>query len=385
MDFADSPEEASFREELRSWLATNTPDLGDIETDSASADLTASRAWSRKLHEAGYAGLTWPKEHGGGGQPAVLQGIYLEELVRAQAPQHINVIGLGMAGPTLISRGSEEQKQRFLSTLLSGDEVWCQGFSEPGAGSDLAAVRTRAELDGDHWVVNGQKVWSSWAHIASWCILLVRTDPLSTGHAGLSFLLLDMSTPGVEVRPLRQLTGDPEFNEIFFDDVRVPVTSMIGAAGEGWSVAMTTLLHERGTMGVSMVAQLQSVLGKLTALATRASPAGAAPIDDPLVQDRLARELIELEALRGTAWQGLSIAGGAVPGPEGSIVKLRWSESVQRASRIAFDILGTDALNDGSYWRYLQLRSRGNTIEAGTSEVLRGIIAERVLGLPRSR
>ena len=223
MDFRDTAEEAAFRAELRAWFAANLPaGWADRDPTVGLEDVDFLRAWSRKLFDAGYAGITWPKEYGGLGLPPTFQGIYLEEMARHDAPAHIGVIGLGMAGPTILAWGSDEQKARYLSPLLAGEEVWCQGFSEPGAGSDLAAARTRAELDGDEWVVNGQKVWSSYAHIADWCILVVRTDPEAERHRGLSYLLVDMHAPGVEVRPLRQITGDPEFNEIYFTDVRVP-------------------------------------------------------------------------------------------------------------------------------------------------------------------
>ena len=212
----------------------------------------AIRDWSRALYEAGYIGLTWPKEYGGGGKPYSYQAIFLEELARAEAPQHLGVIGLGMAGPTIIALGTEAQKARYLQPLLSADEIWCQGFSEPDAGSDLSAVRTSARLEGSHFVVDGQKVWSSYAHIADWCILVTRSDPDSERHAGLTYLIVDMKAPGVEVRPLRQITGEAEFNEIFFSGVEVPVENVIGDVGGGWQVAMTTLLHERGTLGFAL-------------------------------------------------------------------------------------------------------------------------------------
>jgi alkylation response protein AidB-like acyl-CoA dehydrogenase len=388
VDFRDTPEEATFRSELRTWLSDNLPSgWADREPTVGRWDETFAREWSRKLFDAGYVGLTWPKEYGGQGLPYTLQGIYLEETARAEAPGHIGVIGLGMAGPTIAAWGSEEQKERYLKTLLSAEEIWCQGFSEPGAGSDLASARTRAVLDGDHWVVNGQKVWSSWAHIADWCILVVRTDPEAPKHRGLSYLLVDMHTPGVEVRPLRQITGDPEFNEIYFTDVQVPRESMLGKPGEGWQVAMTTLLHERGTLGFALTAQLEQILGRVIATARET---GAA--DDPIVRDRIAKHWVELQSLRYTNYRSItSLVKTGVPGPEGSIAKLHWSESMQRLTKLALEILGPAAQLDGEggwwsgYWQYWQLRSRGNTIEAGTSEILRNIVAERVVGLPKSR
>ena len=346
-----------------------------------------SKEWAGKLHEAGYAGLTWPKDHGGAGAPYTHQAIFLEESARAEPPEHIGVIGLGMAGPTIIAHGTEKQKDRHLSKILSGEEVWCQGFSEPGSGSDLASLRTKAEKDGDHYIVNGQKVWSSFAHIADWCILLVRTDASGAKHQGITYLLVDMHSPGVEVRPLHQITGDPEFNEIFFTDVRVPIENIIGEENEGWRVAMTTLLHERGTLGFALTARLEVMTRKLIELAREV---GAT--DDPLVRDRLAQQWTELQALKFTNYRALTtLVKTGIPGPEGSIAKLHWSESNQRLTKLALRILGPLSQLEGEdgpwngFWQYHQLRSRGNTIEAGTSEVLRNIISERVLGLPRSR
>jgi alkylation response protein AidB-like acyl-CoA dehydrogenase len=255
MDLRDTPEEAAFRAELRSWLEENLPEgIQGNRGGAARFHGPEMRAWSRALYDAGYAGLTWPEEYGGGGAPYTHQAIFLEELARAEAPPHIGVIGIGMAGPTIIAHGTDEQKARYLAPLLSAEEIWCQGFSEPGAGSDLAGVRTSSTLDDGHFVVNGQKVWSSFAHLADFCILLTRSDPESSRHAGLTYLIVDMHAPGVEVRPLRQITGEAEFNEIFLSDVRVPAENLLGEVGGGWQVAMTTLLHERGTLGFALQA-----------------------------------------------------------------------------------------------------------------------------------
>ena len=376
MDLRDTPEEAAFRAELRSWIEQNLTDEirgGRFEE--------AGRVWSRKLFDAGYAGLTWPKEYGGAGAPYSHQAIFLEEMARAEAPSHLGVIGLGMAGPTIIAHGTEAQKARYLERILSAEEIWCQGFSEPDAGSDLSAVRTSAKLDGDAFVVNGQKVWSSFAHIADWCILVTRSDPESQRHAGLTYLLVDMHSPGVDVRPLRQITGEAEFNEIFFSDVRVPVENVLDEPGNGWAVAMTTLLHERGTLGFALVAALETQIQKLIALAKER---GATEIQ----RDAIAREWIGLQAVRYTNYRALTtLMKTGIPGPEGSGAKLWWSEANQRVTKIALELLGPEAgvLNGDGYWQHQQLRSRGNTIEAGTSEILRNIIAERVLGLPRGR
>ncbi len=377
MDLRDTPEEAAFRAELRAWIdAILTDEIrrGRFEE--------AGRTWSRLLLDAGYAGLTWPKEYGGAGAPYSHQAIFLEEMARAEAPSHLGVIGLGMAGPTIVAHGTEAQKERHLEKILSTDEIWCQGFSEPDAGSDLSAVRTSAKLDGDRFVVNGQKVWSSFAHIADWCILVTRSDPGSQRHAGLTYLLVDMHSPGVEVRPLRQITGEAEFNEIFFSDVEVPAENVLGEVGGGWAVAMTTLLHERGTLGFALVAALESQLQKLVALAKER---GATELQ----RDAIAREWIGLQAVRYTNYRALTtLMKTGIPGPEGSGAKLWWSEANQRVTKLALELLGPEAtvLAEGDgYWQHQQLRSRGNTIEAGTSEILRNIIAERVLGLPRSR
>ena len=388
MDFRDTPQEAEFRAELRSWFAANLPaDWSSRPPRAGRYPDAEAREWSRALYDAGYVGLTWPVEYGGRGAPHTFQGIFLEESARAGAPQHIGVIGLGMAGPTIMAHGSAEQKDRYLAPLLRAEEIWCQGFSEPGSGSDLAGARTRAVADGGEWVVNGQKVWSSYAHIADFCILVARTDPDAEKHRGLSYLLVDMHSPGVQVRPLTQITGDPEFNEIFFTDVRVPREAMLGEPGDGWRVAMTTLLHERGTLGFSLTAQLEQLVGHLLTLA------GQTGADrDPLIRDRIAQHWIDLQALRFTNYRSLSaLQKTGVPGPEGSIAKLHWSETNQALTSLAQEICGLAGQLDGEgavwdgFWTYQQLRSRGNTIEAGTSEILRNIIAERVVGLPRSR
>jgi alkylation response protein AidB-like acyl-CoA dehydrogenase len=393
VDFRDTPDEAAFRSELRDWLRSNLPaDWAEQPPQVGNYDVDFLRDWSRRLYDAGYVGITWPKEYGGIGLGHTFQGIFLEESARAGAPAHLGGIGLGMAGPTIIAWGSHDQKARYLKSLLRADEVWCQGFSEPGSGSDLGGARTFAELDGDEWVVNGQKVWSSWAHIADWCILVVRTDREAAKHAGLSYLLVDMHSPGVEVRPLRQITGDPEFNEIFFSDVRVPKDSILGAPGDGWKVAMTTLLHERGTLGFALTARLEVAVDKLIALAQQKHPDGSRPADDPVIRDAVAQSWIDLQALRYTNYSSLtSLVKTGIPGPEGSVAKLHWSETNQRLTKLALSMQGLASQLDGTggvwdgYWQYEQLRSRGNTIEAGTSEILRNIVAERVVGLPKSR
>jgi alkylation response protein AidB-like acyl-CoA dehydrogenase len=364
MELRDSAAEAAYRAEVRAWLAEHLP-------------AEPGREWSRALHEAGFAAPVWPEEYGGRGASYAEQAILLEELARAEAPHHVNVIGIGMAGPTIMAHGTDRQRRRYLRRILSAEDVWCQGFSEPDAGSDLSSVRTRIEPDGDRFLVNGQKVWSSFAHIADLCLLLGRSDPRSERHAGLTYVVVAMDTPGVQVRPLTQLTGDAEFNEIFFTDVEVPRENLLGEIGGGWQVAVTTLLHERATLGFALAGTLQTQVRRLVALARERAR------DDPLLRDRVAREWIELQALKLTNYRSLTaLVETGIPGPEGSGSKLRWSEQNQRLTKLALEILGGD---DDGYWRKQQLRSRGNTIEAGTSEILRTIIAERVLGLPRSR
>ncbi|HXK14749.1 MAG TPA: acyl-CoA dehydrogenase family protein [Gaiellaceae bacterium] len=384
MELRDTADEAAFRQEVRDFIAANLPD-GSAKRGARRFE-DADREWSRKLGEAGYAGLTWPKEYGGAGAPYAHQAIFLEELARAEAPSHLGVIGLGMAGPTIMAWGTDEQKERYLSKILMADEIWCQGFSEPDAGSDLAASRTRIEDKGDHFLVNGQKVWSSFAHIADFCILVGLGDPDAPRYKNLTYVIVDMHAPGVEVRPLVQITGHPEFNEIFFTDVKVPKENILGGVGDGWQVAMTTLLHERGTLGFALSATLDVAVRKLIALAKERK------VTDAILLDRIAREWIELQALKYTNYRSLTaLQKTGVPGPEGSASKLVWSENNQRLTKLALEILGSHAqLTNGGgyadgYWQYQQLRSRGNTIEAGTSEILRNIIGERVLGLPRSR
>jgi alkylation response protein AidB-like acyl-CoA dehydrogenase len=396
MDFRDTPEEAAFRGKLRAWLSQNIPEgwgQPGYQEPEGVARLEWYRDWSRKLYEAGFIGLTWPKQYGGHEQPITHQVIALEEFARSGAPEHMNVIGVGMAGPTILAHGTEEQKDRFVKRILSCADIWCQGFSEPGSGSDLASLSTRAVRDGDEWVINGQKVWSSFAHVADFCILVTRTDPDAPKHQGLTYFLLDMHLPGVEVRPLKQITGDSEFNEIFFSDVRVPDSAVVGGEGNGWNVAITTLMNERASLGVALTVRMEVALRRLMELAKSTKRNGATAADDPVIRDRIAELWSELQALRFTNYRSFSkFLQTGMPGPEGSTAKLVWSEGNQRLTKLALEIEGPYAMVSGGehavedgYWQRQQLRSRGNTIEGGTSEILRNIIAERVLGLPKSR
>jgi alkylation response protein AidB-like acyl-CoA dehydrogenase len=320
------------------------------------------------------------------------QAIFYEEIARARAPELPNVIGLDMAGPALITHGTDAQKHAHLPQILSAEQIFCQGFSEPDAGSDLAALQTRAVREGGHFVVSGQKVWTTYAQYAEWCILLVRTRPDAPRHRGLTFLLVDMRAPGVTVRPLRQISGEPEFNEMFFDGVRVPAENVVGRVDGGWEVAMTTLMFERGPRTISRQLHLRHAIDAALELA-RATPRGAAAAAaDPVIRQRLAQLVIDGEALRFSNLRALTrMLRGEPPGAEGSAAKLFWSEAVQRVLELMLELEGpyaqltqggARAVEDG-YWQQRFLRSRGDTIAAGTSEINRNILAERVLGLPK--
>jgi alkylation response protein AidB-like acyl-CoA dehydrogenase len=384
MDFELTRDERAFRDEVRAWLKANAPKFEDDDEEAGRKEwIERRRAWQKKLHEAGYVGIGWPKEYGGRGATLMEQLIFDQEMILARAPRPVNVIGLGMGGPVIIVHGRPEQKERYLPPLLSADEIWCQGFSEPNAGSDLSALQTRAEDRGDHYLVNGQKVWTSFAHVARWCLLLTRERREANPRDGLTYLIVDMESPGVEVRPLVQITGDAEFNEIYFTDVKVPKSQVLGEPGRGWEVAMTTLLHERGTLGMALATQAQITVGELADHA-RALGRGS----ERLVRQRLAQHWIESRALQLNAYRGITrVLKTGMPGPEGSFLKLAWSELNQRMTETAIDLAGPmgQVYDGGGSWQYQFLRARANTIEAGTSEVLRNILAERVLGLPRSR
>jgi alkylation response protein AidB-like acyl-CoA dehydrogenase len=391
MDLTFAPAEERFRQGLRAWLEANPP---GAEPAGLDAWVAHGRAWQRRLYEAGWCGVHWPAAYGGRGASVIEQILFQEEMARARAPQLINLAGLTMGGPVLIAHGTEAQKHRYLQKILAADEIWCQGFSEPNAGSDLAALKTRAVLDGDHFVVNGQKVWTSFARFADWCMLLVRTDPEAPKHRGITFLLVDMHSPGITVRPLRQISGDEDFNEIFFEDVRVPRHQVVGAVNHGWDIAITTLMHERQTLTFSRQLQSRVALDELLGLARR-WPSPAAPLARrPLARQQLAAAYIDSEAMRYTALRNLTrVLRGGEPGPEGSLEKLFWSEMYQRMLESAVGLTGPFgqlvagspyAVDDGR-WPHLMLYSRGRTIAAGSSEIQRNIIAERVLGLPRDR
>ncbi|MEE1789589.1 acyl-CoA dehydrogenase [Streptomyces sp. BE308] len=384
MDLTYTEEEEEFRARLRKWLASVLPGLpAKPPPDDWPARRAYDTAWQRMLHDAGYAGLHWPLDAGGRGATPTQHLIYLEETERAGAPYvGANFVGLLHAGPTIAAEGTAGQRARWLPPVLRGDEIWCQGFSEPDAGSDLAALRTRAVRDGDHYVVSGQKIWTSHAEVADWCELLVRTDPEAPKHRGISWLALPMDAPGITVRPLRTLAGSTEFAEMFLDEVRVPVSHRVGAENDGWRVTMVTLSFERGTAFVGEVVACRRTLGELAA-AARANGRW----DDPVLRRRLGRLNAEFRALwRLTQWNvSEAQRSGGVPGTGGSVFKLRYSQARQELYGAAAEVLGADSLDLDREWVLDRLSSLSYTIAAGTSQIQRNIVAERMLGLPKGR
>jgi alkylation response protein AidB-like acyl-CoA dehydrogenase len=391
MDLSLSPQELAFRDELRAWLIGNIPKdwvKALAATHGQGEHFEFLRAWQRKVYEGGWAGISWPKEYGGRGAGLMEQVILTEEMARAGAPQMPGILGLALVGPTLIACGTAVQKRRYLSKILSGEEIWCQGFSEPNAGSDLAALRTEARLEDGYFVVTGQKVWTSYGWASDWCELVVRTDPSVPKHKGLTVLLVDMHSPGVEVRPLRQMTGETEFNELFFENVKVPAENVVGKVGDGWNVALGTLMHERATLGAGVQITYKRNFDRLLELARELGRTA-----DPIIRQKLAQSYAEIEIMRLNQMRAYSrINQSGVPGPEGSIQKIFWSELNQRFQQVAQEVLGpyghltkgAPGVFDEGQWSYGYLRARGNTIEAGTSEIQRLILGHFVLGLPKS-
>jgi alkylation response protein AidB-like acyl-CoA dehydrogenase len=392
VDLTFSPAEEGFRDELRTWLRANVP-AERVEHAALADEVTYLRAWQKRLAEGSWVGIHWPREYGGRGATVIEHYLLQEELAAARAPEIVNRIGVNLVGPTLIAHGTDEQKRRFLPQIMPADEIWCQLFSEPGAGSDLTGLRTRAERRGDGWVVNGQKVWTSYAQFARWGILLARTDPNASKAKGISFFVCDMQAPGVTIRPLTQMTGSDEFNEVFLEDVFIPHEHLVGAENQGWSIANTTLTHERGTSPRQLVIH-RMLLQDLLRLA-RDGAGGQAPSHaDPGIRQQLARHFVEVEIQKLNNWRTLTRIQRRQPlGPESSFVKLFWSEMSQRMHDTLMEILGPlglcwqpgpHAIEHGRFVRsYLYYRSA--TLFAGTSEIQRNILAERVLGLPRSR
>jgi alkylation response protein AidB-like acyl-CoA dehydrogenase len=387
VDLRFSAEDEAFRADVRGWLEEHL--VGDFAANRGAGGpgreherFEVRREWERLLGRNGWTALSWPKQYGGRELPLMQQVVFYEEYARSGAPPRVNHIGTNLFAPTLLACGTDEQKARFLPPIRDGEELWCQGYSEPGAGSDLAGVTTSAVLDGDEWVVTGQKVWTSLAHVADWCFVIARTEPGSSRHRGLSYLLVPMDQPGIEVRPIVQMTGTSEFNEVFFDGARTPADHVVGEPGEGWRVAMATLGFERGVATLGQQVAFAQELDEVFELARRT---GA--IDDPVVLDRLTAAWIELKAMRFTA---LRMLGVAQPGVEASISKLLWAGWHQRLGELAMLVRGEDATvaagphGELDGLQRMFLFSRADTIYGGSDEIQRGIIATRLLGLPRS-
>jgi alkylation response protein AidB-like acyl-CoA dehydrogenase len=394
MDLNYTPEDLAFRKHVRAWLEHNLP-REPIRT------LEDRRRWHRRLYEAGYLGMGWPKEYGGGGARPMEQAIVADEMARANAPAPTNGLGLGIVGPTVIVHGSDAQKQRYLKKILLAEELWCQLYSEPNAGSDLASLKTAAVDEGDHYLVNGQKIWTSSGAVADWGLLLARTDTKVPKHKGISCFLMSMRQPGVDVRPLKQITGSSEFCEVFMTNARVEKSDQIGKLGEGWAIAQTTLGYERGGRSLARITTYASQYHHLVDAARRLKRHGRPLIDDPVVRQKLGRIWAELEVERYSALRVLTqLERGEHPGAGGSLTKLSYSEFEKRFMELAQEILGpygqlTDgappeyqlqidtAVGDQGTWAYAFLWSRAGTIYSGSSEIQKNVIGERILGLPK--
>ena len=397
MDFTLTPDQEAFRERVRAWLKANIP--ADWQRKIGSSDVPRPeayeflRTWQHTLYDAGFIGLTWPKDAGGQGLTFMEELILHEEMAVAKAPPILNILGVGMAGPTIVAYGTPAQKKRYPAKILSCEEIWCQGYSEPNSGSDLAALQTRAVKDGDHYVINGQKVWTSLAHIADWMMLLARTDPDAPRHKGITYFLLDMKSPGVTVKPLKQITGDPEFNEVFFDNVRVHESQVLGEVNGGWQVGLATLMFERLALGFGLQVRLRITLEGLIEMARKVEKSGRVVTKDPVMRQKLAQLWIDTEALKYTgrarhhqAPQGRDArAPRRPPARWAGSRRTRSSRNWRWRSRGPYSQLmqGSEWAVDGGNWQYTFLRSRANSIEGGTTEIQKNIIGERVLGLPK--
>jgi len=394
MDLNYSPEDREFRRQTRRWLEANVPRT-ELKT------LEERKTWHRTLYDAGYVGMGWPKEYGGHGASPMQQAIVADEMARVAAPAPINGLGIGFIGPTIIIHGTDWQKQRYLKKILSAEEIWCQLYSEPNSGSDLASLRTRAEDQGDHFLVNGQKIWTSSGHIADWGILLARTDPSVPKHKGISCFLFNMRQPGVEVRPLRQITGGAEFNEVFMTNARAEKADLIGRLGQGWEIAQTTLGYERGGNSLGRVTRYSQAFEQLVKAVKKLRRGGRPLAEDPVVRAKLGRIYTELEVQRYAALRVLSsLTKGESPGAASSITKLSYSEFEKRYFETVQEILGpygqvtaglpADEIFEvdsssgiRATWAYAYLWSRAGTIYSGSSEIQKNVIGERVLGLPK--
>ncbi len=393
MDLKYSAEDEAFRLRVRTWFAEHPP--GQLDS------LEQRKAWQRTLYEAGLVGMGWPREYGGQDARPMEQAIVAEEMARGDVPGAINSLGLGIVGPTLIAHGTEAQKQQHIRGILTAENIWCQLYSEPDSGSDLASLKTRAVRDGDHWVVNGQKVWTSLGPIADYGVLLARTDPDVPKHQGISYFILDMHAPGVEVRPLKQITGSSEFAEVFFSNVNVPADNIIGLEGQGWELAQTTLGFERGGSILARVTRHQANMQRLLDACSHLDREGEPALNDAVVRQKLGRMVVEVEVLRYAGLRILSkLEQGKRPGSESSVDKLYYSEMDKRHQELVLEVLGpygqleqgvpselalnsTTARGDSSTWAWNFLWSRAGTIYAGSSEIQKNIIGERVLKLPR--
>jgi alkylation response protein AidB-like acyl-CoA dehydrogenase len=395
MDLNYTAEDTAYRAQVRQWLADNLP-------REKLTTLAQKKQWHQKLYEAGYLGMGWPKAYGGREARPMEQAIVGQEMARVNAPPAVNGLGLGIVGPTIIHHGTEEQKQRYIAKILAAEEIWCQLYSEPNSGSDLASLQCRADIDGDEFVVNGQKIWTSGGMQSDWGLMLARTDRNAPKHQGISCILIDMHQPGVEVRPLKQITGSEEFCEVFFSNVRVPADNLIGELNAGWQIAQTTLGYERGGNTLSRVTRLQEQFNRLTELAQTLRKDGSRAIDDPLTRQKLGEIAADVEVLRYSSLRILSrLEKGQRPGPESSLAKLHYSELDKRVQEIMLDILGPyGQMLDGAQadfglaqdsplgelsmnWPQSFLWARAGTIYAGSSEIQKNIIGERVLGLPK--
>ena len=385
MDFNDTPEEARFREEASSWLAENAP---TDDAFRALSPLEQAKVWQKRKYDAGWACIGWAPDFGGRGASAIEEVIWRQEESQYDLPANFFLIGQGMIGPTLMAWASDEDKARFLPPLASGEEVWCQLFSEPAGGSDLAALRTRAERDGDDWVINGQKIWTSGAHYSDYGVIVVRTDPTVPKHKGLSYFYIDMKAPGVEIKPIKQLTGDSDFNEVYFTDVRVSDSQRLGEVGQGWQVSLTTLMNERAAIGGSFG---QMDVSLAMSVAAEVEIDGRPALEDAAVRARIADWYVQEAGLKYTGYRSLTaLSRGALPGPENSIGKLVGAPKMQAMSSYLMDLLGASgAIADEALAAKAGIIQRaymgapGLRIAGGTDEIMANIIAERVLGLPQ--
>ena len=385
MDFNDTPSEATFRAEARAFLAQHATPKGTMLDDSPTAEMARAKAWQKLKFEKGWACLGWPKEFGGRGAAPMEQIIWGQEEAKYDAPTGVFGIGLGMAGPTLMEYATDEQKRFHLPLMASGERIWCQLFSEPAGGSDLANLRTRAERDGDSWIINGSKIWTSGAHYSDWAILVTRTDPTAPKHKGLTYFFLDMKTPGVDPRPIKQISGAADFNQVFLTDVRIPDSQRLGAVGQGWQVSITTLMNERFAVGNAGGVDVEQLID----LAAKTEIDGEPALSNAAVRERLATWYCETSGLKYTNYRTISaMSRGQTPGPENSIVKVVSANKLQGIASFGIDLMdmggivsdGADDDAEGFLGAYLW--SPGIRIAGGTDEILRNIIAERVLGMP---